>query len=190
MTLSILQVSFAAWLLYCLWRVVSAPRNAIQVCTEVRARCPVDFAFQTYLKIREFYLLLSPGHKKYEMNGTGLTSETIIDIWEEAGFQLVKHKYRVVELVPRQRMRLLSESSQVQVLGLFRGRSRSEVEFRFTVTGESECALGLTICIVFPNKLRHLLARLFFTRAIWQRHAEQEMNALARLIESRYASAA
>ena len=190
MTLTIIQGLFAAWLLYCLARVVTAPRNAIQVGTEVRTRCPVDFAFQTYMKVREFYLQLSPAHKKYEMNGTGLTPETVIDIWEEAGFQLVKHKYRVVELVPGQRMRLLSESSQVRVLGLFRGQSRSEVEFRFTPTGESECALGLTICIVFPNKLRHLLARLFFTQAIWQRHAEQEMNALSRLTESRYASAA
>ena len=190
MSIASLHVLFAAWLLYCLWRVVSAPQNAIQVGTDVPAHCPIDFAFQTYMKVREFYLQLSPGHKKYEMNGTGLTPETIIDIWEEAGFQLVKHKYRVVELVPRQRMRLLSESSQVRVLGLFRGQSRSEVEFRFTPRGDSECALGLTICIVFPNKLRHLLARLFFTQAIWQRHAEQEMNALARLVESRYASAA
>jgi len=124
------------------------------------------------------------------MLGNTLGPETVIDVWEEAGFQLVKHKYRVVELVPDQRMRLVSERSQVKVLGLFGGQSRSEVEFRFTPSGGSTCLLGLTICIVFPNKLRHLLARLFFTEAIWQRHAEQEMSELARHIEARHAGVA
>ena len=188
--MTILQLAFAAWVLYCLWRVFSAPREAVQVGAEVRAQCPVAFAYQTYMRVREFYLQLSPAHQKYEMPDQSLNAETIIDVWEEAGFQLVKHKYRVVDLVPGQRMRLVSEKSQVRVLWLFRGQSRSEVEFRFTPEGESACTLGLTICIVFPNKLRHLLARLFFTQAIWQRHAEQEMGALARLMEAKYASAA
>ena len=63
----------------------------------------------------------------------------------------------------------------VRALGLFSGQSRSEVEFRFNPTGEAECSLELTICIIFPNKLRHLLARLFFTQAILRRHTKEEM---------------
>jgi hypothetical protein len=189
MPMAVVQLAVAAWVLYCLWRVLSAPREAVEVGTEVQARCPVSFAYTTYMGVREFYLQLSPAHRKYEMQGTKLNSETIIEVWEEAGFQLVKHKYRVVELVPGQRMKLVSEQSQVRVLWLFRGQSRSEVEFRFMPAGETTCALGLTICIVFPNKLRHWLARLFFTQAIWQRHAQQEMRALARIMEARYASA-
>jgi len=120
------------------------------------------------------------------MNTPTLTPETVISIGEAAGFQTVEHKYRVTDLVPGQRMRLLSEASQVKVLGLFRGQSRSEVEFSFREAGPTETDLGLTICIVFPNLLRHLLARLFFTEAIWQRHAKEEMTALASLIERRY----
>lgn len=190
MPVVVIQLVVAAWLLYCLWRVLSASREAVEVGAEVPARCPVAFAYQTYMRVREFYLQLSPAHQKYEMLGTSLNPETVIDVWEEAGFQQVKHKYRVVELVHGQSMKLVSEKSQVRVLWLFRGQSRSEVEFRFIPTGEATCRLGLTICIVFPNKFRHLLARLFFTQAIWQRHAQQEMHALARLMEARYASAA
>ena len=40
--------------------------------------------------------------------------------------------------------------------------------------------------LVFANRFRHLVARLFFTKAIWAAHARQEMAALARLIELRY----
>ncbi|MEW5888694.1 MAG: hypothetical protein AB1768_06525 [Pseudomonadota bacterium] len=186
MAFDIVLFLLAAWVLYCVARVMTAPCNAIEVGANVPALCPVAFAFQTYMGVREFYLELNPGHKKYVMHGTSLTPETIIEVWEEAGFQLVKHQYRVVELVPRERMKLVSEAGQVRVLGLFRGKTRSEVEFRFNPMGESQCSLGLTICIVFPNKLRHLLARLFFTEEIWRRHARQEMYALARLIERRY----
>lgn len=190
MTVSGLQVLLAAWVLYCVLRVMAAPRNAVQVGAEVTARCPVGFAFQAYMRVREFYLQLSSGHRKYEMRGASLTPETVIEVWEEAGFQLVKHEYRVVVFVPGERMKLVSEASTVRVLGLFRGQTRSEVEFCFRPAGESQCVLGLTICIVFPNKLRQLLARLFFTEAIWQRHAKQEMRALAQLIEHRYAQRA
>lgn len=84
----------------------------------------------------------------------------------------------------------MSEASQVRVLGLFRGQSRSEIEFRFRSTTAADSSLGLTITIVFPNKLRHFLARLFFTEAIWLHHAEQEMSALAAIIEQRYAQKA
>lgn len=186
----LLQFAIAAWVLYCAWRVLTAPRDAVEVGADVPARCPVAFAYQTYMRVREFYLQLSPAHQKYEMQGATLNAETVIDVWEEAGFQRVKHQYRVAELVPGERMRLVSEHSQVRVLGLFGGQSRSEVEFRFSPVGPSDCLLGLTIAIVFPNKLRHWLARLFFTQAIWQRHALQEMQALARLMENRYARAA
>lgn len=185
----VLQLVVVAWVLYCVGRVLAAARDAVEVSAQVPARCPVSFAYQTYMRVREFYLQLSPAHQKYEMHGAGLSAETVIDVWEEAGFQLVKHQYRVVELVPGERMKLVSARSQVRVLWLFRGTSRSEVEFRFVAAGESACTLGLTICIVFPNKLRHLLARLFFTEAIWQRHARQEMHALARLMEARYGTA-
>ena len=185
MSLAILEAAFAVWLLYCVFRLVTSPRNAVQVGTEVTVRCPVEFSYQTYMRVREFYLQLSPAHKKYEMQGASLSPDTVIDVWEEAGFQLVKHKYRVAELVPGHHMRLLSEQSQVRVLWLFHGQSRSEVEFRFEPKGEAVSTLGLTICIVFPNRLRHLLARLFLTQFIWQRHAEEEMNALARLVEGR-----
>lgn len=177
-----------AWLLVAAARVIVSARQAVQVGAEVRARCPVAFAFSTYMHVREFYLQLSPAHKKYEMPGPSLTPETVIDVWEEAGFQLVKHRYRVVDLVPGERMRLVSEASEVRVLGLFRGQSRSEVEFRFGADGPDACKLGLSICIVFPNALRHWLARVFFTQAIWQRHAREEMTALAHLMESSYAA--
>jgi hypothetical protein len=179
-----------AWLAYCAWRVVTTPRDAVQVAAEVTARCPRDFAFQTYTGVREFYLQLSPAHKKYEMHGKKLTEDVVIHVWEEAGFQLVKHEYRVVELVPRERMRLVSENSRVRVLWLFTGYSRSEVEFRFSALSRTETALGLCISIVFRNKLRHLLARLFFTEPIWQSHARQELAALAKVMEQRYAVSA
>ncbi|HBI14223.1 MAG TPA: hypothetical protein DDY20_01675 [Desulfobulbaceae bacterium] len=185
-----INIALVSWVLYCAIRVVIAPRNAIQVGANVLANTPNDFAFQTYMKVREFYLQLSPGHKKYELRGTELLKDVVIDVWEEAGFQFVKHQYRVSELIPPERMKLVSESSQVKVLGLFRGQTRSEVVFRFTPTADSKTTLGLAICIVFSSKLRQFLARLFFTEAIWQAHAKQEMKALARLIEQRYAKAA
>jgi hypothetical protein len=183
-----LHLVLLMWLVYNLWRVIRAPDNAVAVGAEVLTRCPRDFAFKTYMKVREFYLELSPGHKKYELHGTDLHRDVTIDVWESAGFQFVKHVYRIVELIPGERMRLVSEHSQVRVLGLFRGQSRSEVEFRFAPNGDAETRLGLTIRIVFPNRLRHLLARLFATEAIWQAHATEEMTALARLIEQRHAA--
>lgn len=184
-----LGIALAGWAGYNGWRVASAPRQAVQVGAEVPARCPRDFAFRTYMQVRDFYLELSPGHRKYELHGTDLLQDVVIDVWEQAGFQFVQHEYRVTELVPPERMRLVSDSSRVRVLGLFKGRTRSEVEFRFAAASASGTTLGLTICIVFPNPLRHLLARLFFTEAIWQAHAKEEMTALARLMERRWAEA-
>lgn len=189
MLMHLVQALLAGWVLYSLWRVVAAPRHAVQVGTELGAACPAEAAFQVYMRVREFYLALSPAHLKYEMRGEHLGPDTVIDVWEQAGFQRVQHQYRVAALVPGRRMDLVSEQSQVRVLGLFRSTSRSEVSFRFDPDGQAACRLGLSICIVFPNAWRHLLARLFFTQAIWQRHAEQEMRALARVIEQRYQTA-
>lgn len=181
----ILGCAGLGWLAYNLYRVLTAPRNAVEVGTQVVTGCPRPFAFQAYMKVREYYLQLSDGHRRYEMSGTHLTRDTVIEIWETAGFQYVKHRYRVVELIPNQRMRLLSEHSEVRVLGLFKGESRSEVEFRFDDHVPAGTAMGLTIRIVFANRLRHLLARLFFTETIWAAHARQEMEALARIMETR-----
>ena len=74
------QTILFLWASYCLLRVWSAPRNALQVGAEVIAHCPNDFAFQTYMKVREFYLQLSPAHKKYELHGTDLTKDVVIDV--------------------------------------------------------------------------------------------------------------
>lgn len=174
-----------SWLVYNLYRVLTEPRQAVEVGAQVVTRCPRPFAFQSYMKVREYYLQLSDGHRRYEMSGTHLTEDMIIDVWETAGFQYVKHRYRVVELIPNERMQLLSERSEVRVLGLFKGTSRSEVEFRFDDYTHTQTTLGLTIRIVFANHLRHLLARLFFTEAIWAAHARREMAALARIMEQR-----
>jgi hypothetical protein len=187
MVTTTIEIIALGWLGYNGWRVFWAPRNAVEVGADVQAKCPQNFAFQTYLKVREYYLCLSPGHRKYEISGTDLLKDVVIDVWETAWFQFVKHQYRVIELVPNERMELVSENSQVKVLGLFTGASRSEVGFRFYPAADNRTHLGLTIRIVFPNWFRHLLARVFFTEAIWRAHAREEMNALARIIEQRYA---
>ncbi|HBI15394.1 MAG TPA: hypothetical protein DDY20_07760 [Desulfobulbaceae bacterium] len=175
------------WLGYNAWRVFSSSHNAIQVIADVEAKCPREYAFNTYMKVREYYIRLSPGHKKYEISGTDLLKDGVIDVWETAGFQYVKHRYRVSELTPNEKMALVSEISQIKVFGIFKSQSRSEVEFRFCSTTSGDTKLGLTIRIVFPNRFRHLLARVFFTEAIWRAHAREEMNALARIIEQHYA---
>lgn len=182
------EIIVILWIGYNGWRVYSAPLNAMEVGAEVRTNCPLQFTFQTYMRVRDFYLRLSPGHRKYEMTGTDLTKDVVINIWETAGFQFVKHQYRVTELVLDKRMRLVSEKSQVTVLGLFRGETRSEVEFRFDATADEQTNLGLTIRIIFPNWFRHLLARIFFTEVIWRSHARGEMKALAKIIEEFYAA--
>ncbi len=178
------------WGCYNLVRVLLAPGNAVEVFADSKAEVPVAAAFSAYMKVREFYLDLSPGHRKYEIIGGPAPEDMVIDIWETAGFQFVKHKYRIAELVPDARMRLVSPQSEVRVLGVFRGISRSEAEFRFQPDGDDRTLLSLTIRIIFPNKIRAFLARMFFTEAIWRRHARQEMAALARIIEQRYAAAA
>lgn len=185
---TVIEIIVVLWIGYNGWRVYSAPLNAVEVNAEVLTNCPLQFTFQTYMKVRDFYLRLSRGHRKYEMTGTDLTKDVVINIWETAGFQFVKHQYRVTELVPDKRMRLVSEKSQVTVLGLFKGETRSEVEFRFDAISDEQTNLGLTIRIIFPNWFRHLLARIFFTEVIWRTHARGEMNALARIIEEFYAA--
>jgi hypothetical protein len=184
---AIIGIIVLCWIGYNIRQVFKAPRNAVEVDSTVKAKCPQDFAFQAYMNVREYYLNLSPAHKRYEMSGTNLLEDVVINVWETAGFQFVKHAYRVTELVPNERMRLVSERSQVRVLGLFKGVTRSEVEFRFLPAEDDRTSLGLTIRIVFPNWFRHLLARLFFTETIWRSHARGEMQALARIIEQRYA---
>lgn len=185
-----IEAVLLAWLAWCLWRVFTASGNAIDVRTEAAARCPRSFAFATYLKVREFYLELSPAHLKYQQRDPAAGAASVIDVCEKAGFQRVEHAYRIAELEPETRMVLVSERSRVCVLGLFRGETRSEVEFRFSDGARGDTVLGLHIRIVFPTLWRHLLARLFFTQAIWQAHAQQEMRALARLVEARYAQRA
>ncbi|MBU0480646.1 MAG: hypothetical protein KKG47_06075 [Proteobacteria bacterium] len=120
------------------------------------------------------------------MSGTDLMQDVVIEVWETAGFQFVKHQYRVAELVVNERMKLVSEKSRVKVFGLIKGESRSEVEFRFQPAADGKTNLGLAIRIVFPNRFRHFLARLFFIEPVWQAHAREEMNALAGIIEQRY----
>lgn len=175
----------ALWGLYNLMRVFQRPDNSIEVTASVPAHCSAARAFREYMNIGEYYLQLSPAHKRYQRTGDDLLTDTVIHICEQAGFQRVEHQYRVVELIPDRRMRLVSEHSRVTVLGLFRGESRSDTDFSFTPRGQHYCELGLSIQISFPNRLRHLLARLFFTEQIWQAHAREEMQALAAHIEQR-----
>lgn len=180
------EIIALGWVGYNGWRVFSAQQHLVEVGAEVQAECPPDFAFQSYMQVREYYLQLSPGHKKYEMTGTDLLKDVVIDVWETAGFQFVRHQYQVTALVPNEQMKLVSEKSQVKVLGLFKGESRSEVEFRFRPAADGKTKLGLTIQIVFPNWFRHFMARLVFTEAIWRSHARAEMNALASIMENKF----
>jgi hypothetical protein len=184
----LIKIIAATWLGYNAWRVFNANGNAIEVTSRTTAACPREFSYETYLKIREYYLDLSQAHKKYEVGGSSSSGEDIINVWEKAGFQFVKHRYRVVDNVPQERMLLVSEQSEVTIFGLLRSRTRSEAEFRFSDAPENATSLGLTIRIVFPNKIRQLLARVFFTEFIWQAHAKQEMAALAQLMQKRYSS--
>lgn len=186
MLITVVEVIASAWVIYSVWRVIAAPQNAIEVSTEALAKCPREFCYNTYLQVREYYLKLSTAHKKYEPSNPSQPKEGFIDVWETAGFQFVKHRYRIVNMVPNERMNLVSERSEVRVLGLFRSHTRSEVEFRFKDAPEKNTSLGLTIRIIFPNWIRHLLARLFFTEAIWQAHAREEMSALAQVMQKRY----
>lgn len=187
-TKEVLLALLAAWAVYNVWRVIVSRGNAVEVAAETVTNVPVQAAFAQYMKVREYYLDLSPGHRKYEIVAGTSPADMVIEVWETAGFQFVKHRYRIAGLVPDERMNLVSEASEVRVLGLFRGVTRSEVEFRFQPEGEARTRLGITIRIVFPNGFRQLLARLFFTEAIWRRHARQEMAALGRIIERRCAA--
>ncbi len=130
------------WIGYNAWRVFSSLHNAVEVVADVEAKCSREYAFHTYMKVREYYLRLSAGHKKYEMSGTDLLKDVVIDVWETAGLQYVKHRYRVSELVPNEKMALVSENSQVKVFGIFKSQSRSEVEFRFRSTTSGHTNLG------------------------------------------------
>lgn len=186
MIITTIEIIALCWVGYNGWRVFLSNRNSVKVGAEVQAECPHDFAFQTYLKVSEYYLQLSPAHEKYEVSGNNPLKDAVIDVWETAGFQSVKHKYRVTEMKTSERMKLVSEKSNVKTLGLFKGESRSEVEFRFHPTSDGKTNLGLTIQIVFPNWFRHFMARLFFTEAIWNTHALEEMNALARIMEQQF----
>jgi hypothetical protein len=88
----IIEIIALCWVGYNGWRVFSSHRNSVNVGAEVQAECPHDFAFQTYLKVREYYLKLSPAHEKYEVSGNDLMKDAVIDVWETAGFQSVKHQ--------------------------------------------------------------------------------------------------
>lgn len=188
MSTQFIEITILAWVGYNLWRVMKAHGNAIEISAESTAACPRQFSYETYVKVREFYLHLSAAHKKYEVREPSSGEEGFIDVWETAGFQFVKHRYRIAEIIPESRMRLVSERSEVTIFGMFRSQTRSEVEFRFNDAPGNATTLGLTIRIVFPNRIRQLLARVFFTEYIWQAHAREEMTALARLVQTRYSS--
>lgn len=85
--------------------------------------CPNNFAFQTYMKVREFYFKFNPCQNKYERQGANLLQDAVIDVWEQAGFQLVMHKYKTAELVPNERMAMVLEKSNVTVLCFFKDNS-------------------------------------------------------------------
>lgn len=188
MTTQFIEITILAWIGYNIWRVASAHGNAIEISAEAIAVSPLQFSYETYMKVREFYLELSTAHKKYDVRESSNKDDDFIDVWETAGFQFVKHRYRIAEIVPEKRMRLVSEQSEVTIFGVLRSHTRSEVEFRFGDAPGTTTKLGLTIRIVFPNRIRQLLARVFFTEFIWQAHAREEMTALARLIKTRYSS--
>lgn len=103
---------------------------------------------------------------------------------ESAGFQVVEHLYRIVEQRTGLRMRLVSEARRVRLGGLLRGRSRSQRCMAFA-DASGGTALRLSLRIVFPNALRHFLARLVFTAPIWRAHARRETAALARIMGER-----
>ncbi len=181
-----LEMLALCWLGYNILRVLFSDCNSVKVGAEVEANCPHDFAFQSYMNVGEYYLDLSPAHKKYEITGTDLMNDVVIDVWENAGFQFVKHKYQVTKVLTNESMKLVSEKSKVRVLGIFNAENRSEVEFRFLPGPDGTSKLGITIQIIFPNWFRHLMARLLFTASIWKLHAVEEMNALARITEQKY----
>jgi hypothetical protein len=181
-----IEITAAAWVGYNTWRVFNASGNAIEVSSRATAACPKEFSYNTYAQIREYYLELSTAHKKYEVCDSSPGEEAVFNVWETAGFQFVKHRYRIVDVIPLERMRLVSENSEVAIFGIFRSRTRSEVEFCFSDAPGNTTTLGLTIRIVFTSPIRQLLARVFFTEYIWQAHAREEMAALARLMQKRY----
>jgi len=183
----ILITVFLLWVLYNIWIVIQSAKNSIVVGAVVKTNCIQEQAFEEYLNVKDYYLELSKAHKKYEINGDELLKDAVIEIWEKSGFQLVKHKYKIIELVPNERMKLISEKSDTTVLGVFKSHSRSETEFTFSPLSDISTELCLSINIIFPNKFRHLLARVFFTKLIWQAHANDEMKELAKIIEKRVA---
>jgi hypothetical protein len=172
------------WLL--LWSVIAFREKEpiISVSYNVACNKPVSTAYATYLNIKDFYLDLSKGHKEYTIIDSNWEQGGKIKVRESAGFQYIEHCYKIKNRVENRLVHLVSPASQSKIFGFIRGTNQSEAIFEFIEKGDG-CQIRFKLMILFPSRLKQILALTVLTPIIWKKHAKEEMNNLVRIIETK-----
>lgn len=172
------------------WFLISAiaayRENGTSIRIYCEAQCSLDkeTAYAAYLGIPEFYTSLSKAHKEFCVLDKNWEEGGLIRIKESAGFQDVVHHYALKELIPSDKIYLVSLKSKVRVLGVIHTTNRTDVTFSFS-RGEKDSKLGLEILIIFSNRISQIIAFATGTKIIWNRHAVDEMKGLIRELDRR-----
>lgn len=181
------MVVLYVYLFWLLMSTIAAYReNGTIIRVYCEAQCSLDkeTAYAAYQGIPEFYTSLSKAHQEFCILDKNWEEGGLIRIKESAGFQDVVHHYAIKELIPGDKIYLVSLESKVRVLGIIHTTNRTDVTFSFS-KGEKGSKLGLEILIIFPNRISQILAYSTGTKIIWNRHAIDEMKGLVRELEAR-----
>lgn len=176
--------AYLFWLLVCTFAAYREDGAIIQVFCEAPCSLDREVAYAAYGGISEFYMSLSKSHQEFCVLDNNWAEGGLIRVRESAGFQDLVHHYCIKELIPGERMHLVSQESKVRVLGIIHSANRTEVTFSFAES-EKGSNLGLKILIVFPSRISQILAYSMGTKLIWNRHAIEEMKGLVRELEAR-----
>jgi hypothetical protein len=180
----ILYVCFF-WLLISVIAAYRENGTSIRIYCEAQCSLDKETAYAAYLGIPEFYTSLSKAHKEFFVLDKNWEEGGLIRIKESAGFQDVIHHYVLKELIPGDKIYLVSLKSKVRVLGVIHTTNRTDVTFSFLRGEEKDSKICLEILIIFSNRISQILAYATGTKIIWSHHAIDEMKGLIPELEKR-----
>lgn len=136
--------------------------------------------FDFFEHLDQNYLKLSPSHQSFDIqNVSKLEKNAIIDNTESAGGQHITHRYRVVDFIPNEYIKMVSEKSLVRGKAGFipyKMRVKTIVEFEIVSENKHDSLVLSKLIITFPSKSKMVFANLGGTKKIWQAHFNEEMS--------------
>jgi len=113
----------------------------------------IENAIYFFQHLKNYYILLTPDHKKFEIKNTKLLQQgSIIESEEQAGGQHIKHFYIVEDLnLTNGDFKIVSPKSIITVWGIFKFECKTELMIFFSNTRKWKIRNSFNFRTVFPK---------------------------------------